>query len=125
MRGEKKPLTHYAWLSLLRAYGVLLVLVYHFFPWLMPGGFIGVDVFLVFSGYLITSLLISEFKKQGRVDLLAFYKRRFRRLFPALAALLLLVLPLTLTIPEDFRAGIAQQVAGVLSWTTNFYEIAL
>jgi len=121
----QKPLTHYAWLSLLRAFGVLLVLVYHFFPWLMPGGFIGVDVFLVFSGYLITSLLVSEFKKQGKIDLLAFYKRRFRRLFPALVALLLVVLPLTLTISADFRADIARQVAAVLSWTSNFYEISI
>ncbi|MCL2807259.1 MAG: acyltransferase [Coriobacteriia bacterium] len=123
-RVGRRPLTHYTWLSLLRAYGVILVLVYHFFPWLMPGGFIGVDVFLVFSGYLITSLLISEFKNKGKVRLLAFYKRRFRRLFPALVLLLLVVLPLTLTIPEDFRADMARQVAAVLSWTTNLYEIA-
>lgn len=121
---EKGPISHYAWLSLLRAYGVILVLGFHFFPWLMPGGFIGVDVFFVFSGFLITSLLVSECQKHGRVRLLSFYKRRFRRLFPALLAMLLLVLPLTLTIPEDFRADIARQVAAALSWTTNLYEIA-
>ncbi|MDR2035796.1 MAG: acyltransferase [Coriobacteriales bacterium] len=124
-RLAKKPLTHYAWLSLLRAYGVLLVLVYHFFPWLMPGGFIGVDIFLVFSGYLITSLLVSEFKKEGKIDVLAFYKRRYRRLFPALVALVLVVMTLSLTIPADFRADIVRQVAAVLSWTSNFYEIEI
>lgn len=117
-------LNHYAWLSLLRAFGVVLVLVFHFFPWLMPGGFIGVDVFFVFSGYLITSLLVKEFRKQGKVKLISFYKRRFRRLFPALLAMVLLTIPLTLTIPEDFRADIARQAAAALSWTTNFYEIA-
>lgn len=117
-------ITRYAWLSLLRAYGVVLVLLFHFFPWIMPGGFIGVDVFFVFSGYLITSLLVKEFRKQGKVSLVAFYKRRFRRLFPALFVMLVITLALSLTIPADFRADIARQTAAALSWTTNFYEIA-
>ena len=123
-RPSSKPLTHYSWLSLLRAYGVVLVLCFHFFPWLMPGGFIGVDVFFVFSGYLITSLLIREYKTKGRVALLSFYKRRFRRLFPALLVMVVITLSLALTVPEDFRADIGKQAAAALSWTTNFYEIS-
>src|SRR4051812_49981136 len=69
----------------LRAIAVLAVFVYHFHNgggWL-PGGFLGVDVFFVISGYLITSLLLSEFRKEGRVDLVAFWLRRARRLLPA------------------------------------------
>jgi peptidoglycan/LPS O-acetylase OafA/YrhL len=108
----------------LRAYGVVLVLIYHFYPALLPAGFLGVDVFFVFSGYLITSLLVREFQTTGHVDLLAFYKRRVRRLLPAIIFMLLVILPLSLLVSPDFRAGLAQQTAAVLSWVTNFYEIA-
>src|SRR4051794_26219355 len=74
----------------LRAIAVLAVFVYHFHNgggWL-PGGFLGVDVFFVISGYLITSLLLSEFRKDGRVDLVAFWLRRARRLLPAVGVLI-------------------------------------
>src|SRR4051812_49471694 len=69
----------------LRAIAVLAVFVYHFHNgggWL-PGGFLGVDVFFVISGYLITSLLLSEFRKEGRGGLVAFLLRRARGLPPA------------------------------------------
>ena len=74
----------------LRALAVLAVFVYHFHNgggWL-PGGFLGVDVFFVISGYLITSLLLSEFRKEGRVDLVRFWLRRARRLLPAVFVLI-------------------------------------
>ncbi|MDR1185220.1 MAG: acyltransferase [Coriobacteriales bacterium] len=116
-------LDKYVWLSLLRAFGVILVLTYHFAPSIMPGGFIGVDVFFVFSGYLITSLLIREYVVTGKVRLFAFYLRRFRRLLPAVLAMLLVSLPLALLISPDFRVGILKQVSAVLGWVTNYYEI--
>src|SRR3954447_17730705 len=78
----------------LRAIAVLAVFVYHFHNgggWL-PGGFLGVDVFFVISGYLITSLLLSEFRKEGRVDLVAFWLRRARRLLPAVGVLIAVVM---------------------------------
>src|SRR4051794_41920778 len=68
----------------LRAIAVLAVFVYHFQNgggWL-PGGFLGVDVFFVISGYLITALLLSEFRKEGRGDLGAFLLRRARGVLP-------------------------------------------
>jgi peptidoglycan/LPS O-acetylase OafA/YrhL len=107
----------------MRALGVLLVLTYHFFPSLLPGGFVGVDIFFVVSGYLITALLVREFEGSGRLNLLDFYRRRWRRLFPAIAAMLLVSIPLLLLIPSDFRTGLARQTAAALSWTTNYYEI--
>jgi peptidoglycan/LPS O-acetylase OafA/YrhL len=107
----------------MRAVGVILVMTYHFFPSFLPGGFVGVDVFFVVSGYLITSLLVREFENNGRLRLLDFYRRRWRRLFPAIAAMLLVCLPLSLAIPADFRMGIARQAAAALSWVTNYYEI--
>ena len=67
----------------LRAVAVLLVVLYHVGVPGPRGGFVGVDVFFVISGYLITSLLFLE-AQQGRVSLAAFYARRVRRLFPAM-----------------------------------------
>jgi peptidoglycan/LPS O-acetylase OafA/YrhL len=103
---------------------VVLVLIYHFYPSLLPAGFLGVDVFFVFSGYLITALLLREFQTTGRIDLLSFYRRRIRRLLPALVFMVLVILPLSLLISPDFRVGITQQVAAVMGWVTNFFEIA-
>jgi peptidoglycan/LPS O-acetylase OafA/YrhL len=121
--GSPEPPKSLKWLNSTRALGVVLVLVYHFFPDLLPGGFIGVDIFFVVSGYLITSLLIREYEESGRLQLSAFYWRRWRRLFPALMTTLLVCLPLLLLISPDFRVGIVQQSAAALSWTTNYYEI--
>jgi peptidoglycan/LPS O-acetylase OafA/YrhL len=75
------------WLDGMRGIAVLLVLAFHFF--LLPGGFLGVDVFFVLSGFLITSLLIDEWQTTGRIHLGKFYLRRILRLAPALAAVLI------------------------------------
>ncbi|MCI9889262.1 acyltransferase [Micrococcales bacterium 31B] len=72
----------------LRAFAVVAVLVYHFFPDALPGGFVGVDIFFGISGYLITSLLIAEAGTHGRIALTSFYARRIRRLLPAALATL-------------------------------------
>lgn len=74
-----------------RAVAVLSVLAFHFGLGRLPGGFIGVDVFFALSGFLITSLLVREYRQTGRVDLMAFWGRRARRLLPALLLLLLVL----------------------------------
>ncbi|MDR1016497.1 MAG: acyltransferase [Coriobacteriales bacterium] len=112
------------WLNSLRALGVVLVLVYHAFPQALPGGFIGVDIFFVVSGYLITALLLKEQHGEGRIHLIAFWVRRWRRLFPAMLAMVLLALSLALAVSPDFRVDGLRQAAAALSWTTNYYEIA-
>jgi peptidoglycan/LPS O-acetylase OafA/YrhL len=67
----------------IRAVAVILVILFHLgYAW-MPGGFVGVDVFFVLSGYLITGLLVDELARDGRVVLARFYARRVRRLLPA------------------------------------------
>jgi hypothetical protein len=71
----------------LRAIAVMLVLNYHAFPDAMPGGFIGVDVFFVISGFLITGIITRELEL-GRFSLIEFYNRRIRRIFPALIVVL-------------------------------------
>jgi peptidoglycan/LPS O-acetylase OafA/YrhL len=91
-----KHLPYMPGLDGLRAIAVLAVFVYHFHNgggWL-PGGFLGVDVFFVISGYLITSLLLSEYRRNGRVDLVAFWLRRARRLLPAVGVLIAVVMVL-------------------------------
>jgi peptidoglycan/LPS O-acetylase OafA/YrhL len=67
----------------LRAVAVLLVVLYHLWPTAVPGGYIGVDVFFVISGFLITSLLLREAGRTGSVHLARFWARRLRRLLPA------------------------------------------
>jgi peptidoglycan/LPS O-acetylase OafA/YrhL len=71
----------------LRAVAILAVLAFHAFPAAVPGGFVGVDVFFVISGYLITGLLLDDLAL-GRFGLVDFYKRRIRRIFPALLVVL-------------------------------------
>jgi peptidoglycan/LPS O-acetylase OafA/YrhL len=67
----------------LRAFAVLAVVFFHAFPYSLPGGFIGVDVFFVISGYLITSIIFTELNN-GTFSFLDFFSRRIRRIFPAL-----------------------------------------
>ncbi|WP_314407312.1 acyltransferase family protein [uncultured Gemella sp.] len=67
----------------LRALAVLAVIIYHVDVNYLPGGFLGVDLFFVLSGYLISSLIIKEYRKTGSINLYNFYLRRARRLLPA------------------------------------------
>jgi peptidoglycan/LPS O-acetylase OafA/YrhL len=116
----------------LRAVAVLAVVGFHAFPGWVPGGFVGVDVFFVISGYLISSLVMDEMR-QGKFRLIAFYARRARRIFPALIAVLCSVFLLgwILFLPDEFSqlgrhifAG-ALFGANLLLWTeTGYFDIA-
>src|SRR5438034_642942 len=80
----------------LRAVALGAVLIYHSLPGAVPGGFLGVEVFFVLSGYLLTSILLTEHGRTGRVDGRRYAARRLRRLAPAglaLLAALLMVVP--------------------------------
>ena len=111
------------WFSLIRITGLLLVLLYHFFQTIFPGGFFGVDVFFTFSGFLITSLLLEEFGKARQIDLLGFFKRRFYRIVPPVVLMILVTMPFTFLVRQDYVAGIGGQIAGVFGFVTNFYEM--
>ena len=111
------------WFSLIRITGLLLVLLYHFFQTIFPGGFFGVDVFFTFSGFLITALLIEEFSKNHEIDLIGFFRRRFYRIVPPVVLMVLVTTPFTFLVRQDYVAGIGGQIAGVLGFMTNFYEL--
>jgi peptidoglycan/LPS O-acetylase OafA/YrhL len=108
----------------LRAFCVVAVILYHGDVGWMPGGFLGVEVFFVLSGFLITSLLQSEFASSARVDLLQFWRRRARRLLPALWALLLAVsVYAAFRLPAELwrlRAEAAAAFAYVANWYFTF-----
>jgi len=72
----------------LRALAVMAVVLYHSGQTWLPGGFLGVEVFFVISGYIITSGLLAEWRETGQVSVVGFWGRRARRLLPALFALL-------------------------------------
>lgn len=104
----------------LRAIAVLLVIGFHAFPKAVPGGFVGVDVFFVISGYLISSLIAQELSA-GRFSLLTFYGRRARRIFPALFAVLIACLAAgwLLLLPADYR-NLGADAAWSAAFAANF-----
>jgi len=125
MAGNKKPTHHYIpGLDGLRALAVIAVVTYHLFPLALPGGFIGVDIFFVISGFLITSLLINEHVKNGKVDLKRFWTRRARRLLPALFAVIGISCSAAFFIKGDVLVGLSRQVLGALTFNNNWIEIA-
>ena len=86
--GSRRTLTYQPALDGLRGLAVAAVLLYHGDVSWAKGGFLGVDAFFVLSGYLITSLLLVEWRAAGRLNLPAFWARRARRLLPALFLML-------------------------------------
>ncbi|HPB71610.1 MAG TPA: acyltransferase family protein [Phycicoccus sp.] len=108
----------------LRALAVAAVVLFHAHASWLPGGFLGVDVFFVVSGFLITTLLVREYRRRGHLDLPAFWTRRARRLLPALLLVVLLA-PLAARLVEtDLLVGIGRQTLGALTFSTNWVEIA-
>jgi peptidoglycan/LPS O-acetylase OafA/YrhL len=111
-------------LDSLRAVAVLAVVVYHFMPALLPGGFVGVDVFFVLSGFLITTLLVRERVQTGRVSLRHFWTRRVRRIIPAMVAVVVVGTAAAGVIGGDVLVGIKLQVLGALTFASNWFAIA-
>ncbi|MGA0609810.1 acyltransferase family protein [Caldimonas sp. KR1-144] len=105
----------------LRAIAVLSVLLFHLFKDLLPGGYLGVDIFFVISGYLITSILVREHQSHD-FSLLRFYERRLRRLAPALMAVLAAttVAAMLVLLPLDL-VGYARSLISTLAFVSNIY----
>jgi peptidoglycan/LPS O-acetylase OafA/YrhL len=107
----------------LRALAVIAVLLYHAELRWIPGGFLGVEVFFVISGYLITALLLAEWRQQGRIDLKAFWLRRARRLLPALYLLLAVTLAFAVVFLPDEVAGLRGDALAAFGYVTNWYFV--
>lgn len=99
----------------LRAIAVLSVLIFHANPALMPGGFVGVDIFFVISGYLITGIILKDCYNNS-FSVASFYRRRIRRIFPALLVMLIatLVAGYVLLAPTDFRSVARNTISSTL-----------
>ncbi|QIK83555.1 acyltransferase family protein [Sanguibacter sp. HDW7] len=108
----------------LRAVAVLLVLAFHLAPDDVPGGFVGVDVFFVISGFLITMGLLREKARNGRVDLARFWVKRARRLLPALLVVVAVCSPVALAVGGDVRVHLDRQVFGAMTFSSNWVSIA-
>jgi len=107
----------------LRALAVLPVVLFHVDPSRMPGGFLGVDVFFVISGYLISLLLYRE-QETGRIRLTDFYRRRIRRLFPALIVVLVATMALGhFALWPDEYIALGKQVQASVFFVLNFRMI--
>jgi peptidoglycan/LPS O-acetylase OafA/YrhL len=107
----------------LRALAVAGVVLYHAGARWIPGGFLGVDIFFALSGYLITSLLLAEFQRSGRIDLLRFYLGRARRLLPAaLLVILLALLIVALFIPGELGSARGDAISSIF-YVNNWHQI--
>ncbi|WP_157210445.1 acyltransferase family protein [Turneriella parva] len=105
----------------LRAIAVIAVLIFHVWPQTFRGGFVGVDVFFVISGFLITSLLIAEHEATGKVDLPRFWARRFLRLLPAASVVLIAVVVGTLIfLPKPMWISTGLQVLAAAVYFENW-----
>ena len=120
-----RPLAYRPGVDGLRAVAVAAVVVFHAAPGLLPGGYLGVDVFFVISGFLITSILhaaLSDTERQARRHLAEFWGRRARRLLPALIPVLLFVtVASALLLPREFFRPTASSVLWSLAFAANWF----
>jgi peptidoglycan/LPS O-acetylase OafA/YrhL len=117
---NQRPAARFSGLDGLRALAVLAVVIYHFQPTALPGGFLGVDLFFVISGYLITRLLLGEIDHFGDLSIPEFYLRRARRLLPALLVLIGVVTLAGVFVWRDelpsLRGGVPASLGYVANW---------
>jgi peptidoglycan/LPS O-acetylase OafA/YrhL len=117
-------LAHYAGLDGLRGIAVLAVVLYHGGVSWVPGGFLGVEVFFVLSGFLITSLLVAEWQRSSTIALGAFWIRRARRLLPALFCLVATIgIYYLLAGAADAVPGLKGDGISALTYVSNWHQI--
>lgn len=116
-------MTYIKGFDIIRFVAFLLIIVYHFFPKFLAAGFLGVDMLLVLSGFLITRSIFTEVQKTGDFDSKNFFKKRFYRIFPTLLLAIIITLFFSLFSNPDFLVDIGKQVAATLGFVTNWYEI--
>ncbi len=123
-RPQDHRLPYMPGIDALRAIAVLAVFFYHVSTggW-MPGGFLGVDVFFVISGYLITALLLSEYRRAGHLNVLRFWLRRARRLLPAVAVMIAVTLVVAAILTPGDISGLRGDALASLFYVNNWHLV--
>lgn len=107
----------------LRAFAVIAVILYHLDPNYLPSGLLGVTVFFVLSGYLITGLLVKEWRQTGRIDLPQFWLRRARRLLPAVLLVVMATAAVSAFVAPDLLTKLRDDLLAALLFFTNWHYI--
>ncbi|WGN89273.1 acyltransferase family protein [Ligilactobacillus faecis] len=107
----------------IRTLAVIGVILYHLAPYQFQGGFLGVPIFFVVSGYLITDLLFQEWQQNKRIDVIGFYIRRVKRLYPALVTLVLATTAYITLFARDLLANIRAVIMTNLLYVYNWYQV--
>ena len=123
MNKRSELLTYMPSLDGIRALSVLAVIIYHANKMWLPGGFLGVEVFFVISGYLITLLLLAESEKNGSISLKEFWWRRARRLLPALWVVVLGVVVFAALFQREMLGTLRGDVIAALLYGFNWFQI--
>ncbi len=117
------------WLDTLRVFALTIILIYHFYGEKLGGGFLGLEIFFALSAFLITGMAIDKFcqslesKEDGSMSFGKFMTRRFKRLLPGICLMVFVSLVVMLFGNKDLRVDFDRQLAGVLGFVTNWYEI--
>lgn len=119
----QRGLPHLSGLDGIRGLAALAVVLFHAGVWWLPAGFLGVDVFFVVSGFLITSLLISERERSGNTDLVQFWLRRARRLLPVLALVLIVTTVYAVLVLQETLSQHLHEVLMAALYVTNWDQI--
>ncbi len=121
--GPRGRLAYAPGLDGVRALAVTAVVIYHFGATWLPGGFLGVDTFFALSGFLITSILATEWSRDGRINIRLFYLRRARRLLPALFTMLAVVSLVAAITARSQLQRLRGDVIAALTYCTNWTQI--
>ncbi|MGT2928884.1 acyltransferase family protein [Streptococcus dentasini] len=108
----------------LRTIGLLAVILYHIYPSIFRGGYLGVALFFVLSGYLITDLLLKEYEATGGIDIKSFLLRRFKRLYPNMVAVILLSTVYMYFFQRNLLNGIRMVFVSSIFSVNNWWQIA-
>lgn len=106
-----------------RTLAVLGVIIYHLLPTTLPGGYLGVPLFLLISGYFVTSQLVRQMDQTGGIQLTKFYLKRLRRLYPVLIVMLTVTTAYITLFARDLLHNIKSTIATNLLWVYNWWEI--
>jgi peptidoglycan/LPS O-acetylase OafA/YrhL len=111
----------------LRAIAVLSVIIYHARDSFLPGGFLGVDIFFIISGYLITSLILKELKLTNKFSFSHFYERRVRRIIPALLGAMIFstFISYIVALPDSFVDFSKSLIASIFSVSNLYFHFEI